>query len=84
MKIHFSAGKPERRQVSWIWSGDIPLLYKFSEFFMFKPAQHWVEKALELPDRGILSETPTLSPLLNKVEMMEKGNLYLSLSILVF
>lgn len=45
MKIHISAGKPERRQVNWICSGDIPLLYKFSEFFMFKPAQHWVEKA---------------------------------------
>lgn len=65
-----------------MWSEDIPLLDKFCEFFSFKSAWHWAEKATPLPDWCTFSETPTLSPLLNTVEMMGKGNLYLSLSSL--
>lgn len=48
------------------------LLDRFGDFFTFHPAWQWGEKVIELPDWGMFSQTPTLSPLLSKVEIMEK------------
>lgn len=60
-------------------TGDIPLLDKFSEFFTLRSAWPRVEKVIELAEWDTLSETPPppththiLSPLLNKIEIMEK------------
>lgn len=60
---------------------DSPLLHKDSACFTFQPAQQRVGKALESPDCACFLR-PVLSPLVNTVEMMEEGNLYLSLSSL--